>query len=441
MLDSDQLISVLSQAAIATGSVRDEAQRALFTLSAPKIYGICLGVLRDEARAATCLSDIFTTLFQDIDDLAQASEPVTAVFTVVCEQLASHALGHVEAPLYGYVWDDVATDPQALTYCLFEAGFVYGQSYEEIAATLKCDPNALQSMMRQAISACYEADGAPLEIEFIEAAEFSSGLMNIDKVDDFIDAMGRSAVIQDHVRLWSADFVTLLEPFERHTVPDALKDDILAPLSGQAARVETSDPQLNDIDEGADAEAELPYDDLPKSAPLSRSISDDQLTPPKKRRGVVIFLIIGVALILSSLAMLVFAPQLQRWAERLFGAPVEEQIVDDGRYFYFAAKSGDVQWRGSLSADGTALQLTPVSPPVAVVAPLDRWMSFGQNAPVRLVETITAGQIVRLPPELGAQFPFAILVLAPPFAGAESQPDVSQALYAALVDDALYASD
>jgi hypothetical protein len=97
MLDSDQLISVLSQAAIATGSVCDEAQRALFTLSAPKIYGICLGVLRDEARAATCLSDIFTTLFQDIDDLAQASEPVTAVFTVVCEQLASHALGHVEA--------------------------------------------------------------------------------------------------------------------------------------------------------------------------------------------------------------------------------------------------------------------------------------------------------------------------------------------------------
>jgi hypothetical protein len=60
---------------------------------------------------------------------------------------------------------------------------------------------------------------------------------------------------------------------------------------------------------------------------------------------------------------------------------------------------------------------------------------------VRLVETITAGQIVRLPPELGAQLPFAILVLAPPFAGAESQPDVSQALYAALVDDALYASD
>lgn len=443
MVDTDQLISALHQAADSDGSEREAGLRAVFDVAAPKIYGICLGVLQDEDRASGCLHSIFKTVFEEVDELAHTPEPVTSLFTLVCDHLATHASGHVRAPLFEYAWEDVEADPQALTFCLFEAGFMYGHSYQEIAAELELDPEDLKSRMRAAIAACYKEGTDALEAEFLEAAEFSCGLMTIEDVDGFIDRMAHSLQIQEYVRLWSADFVTMLEPFERQSVPAMVKDRILSsdgeieaayPVQHAVVESDPAEAWAGDLDEDEIDEPEYEDADEYIPPPRRRVVQDEEPTPRRKRTGLIIFLLVGVLMVGLSLALVLFGPQLQRWAEALLGPAQEEQSIEANRYFYFAAQGGDVEWRGSLSADGTLLEF---SARAGASSAGDLWLAVGQQAPMRLVEGVTDGQTVRLPPELGEQLPFAILVLAPPING--NEPDLAQAKYAALVDEALYA--
>jgi len=150
-----------------------DAFRALYAATAPRLLGICKGLLRDQARAEEALQDAFVRIWERAGSFDETKGAAIAWMTVVARRVALNQLrrrDHVHTSLDDEEAPEIAadlpeTDPlgkRRLLQCLEKLdaerrhwvllAYVYGYSHDELAERFDRPLGTMKSVLFRSLA-------------------------------------------------------------------------------------------------------------------------------------------------------------------------------------------------------------------------------------------------------------------------------------------------